>query len=657
MNTITCLLFSLSLSASLHGVRSGIPLILNLTILCIGGNESWSRQETLISKAGNWRTRGKKWREEIALYLDLVTKTDEKERKVKPFLYLIGSKGREIYGTMPFETEEKDRTLDELIQSFGEYCDPKKNETVVRHKFFTGNQASGETFDKYLTELRLLEKTCDFGTLSDSLLTDKIVYGLSSSTLRDRLLREPNLNLKQCIDICRASELSKERNKSLDNTGSVCRINSRKSDRHQESKAIKPCLYNMSLGELNILHMKRFLIVVKDRITLLSVVERSFRDFDYADESQCYEEISTLTTHSDTVFSIDESYRRKLFATMSINSRDVKFQLDSGATCSFITSEVLQRSHCDADITQTIKVLSMYNGTSVKPIGHCKVKMASPRDLRRYLVNFEVLPNSSTPILGSKAIQQMKFIKVLQEKNIGGPQAEQAVVTKESPLEQYTQVFEGIGCMPGNYHLTIDSSVKPVVHPPRKIPLSIKGKVVSELQRLTELEIIEPVSKPTQWVSCMVTAPKSTGDMRICIDPKDLNSALQRSHFPIPTMDDILPRLNKAKVFSTVDLKCGFWQVRLDNESADLTTFNTPSGRYRWLRMPFGISSEPEEFQKRQHEAVEGLPGVISVHDDLLVYGEGDAEHEAMVDHDKNMRARMESCKEQNITINPLTAE
>ena len=80
--------------------------------------------------------------------LDLATKTDEKERKVKLFLYLIGSKGREIYGTMQFEMEGKDRTLHEFIQSFGEHCDPKKNETMERHTFFTRNQESGETFDK-----------------------------------------------------------------------------------------------------------------------------------------------------------------------------------------------------------------------------------------------------------------------------------------------------------------------------------------------------------------------------------------------------------------------------------------------------------------------------------------------------------------------------
>ena len=94
----------------------------------------------------------KKWKEEITLYLDLATKKDDKETKVKLFLYLIGSKGRKIYETMKFETPEKDRTVEEFMKSFEEFCDPKKNETVERHKFFTRNQELGESFDKYLTD-------------------------------------------------------------------------------------------------------------------------------------------------------------------------------------------------------------------------------------------------------------------------------------------------------------------------------------------------------------------------------------------------------------------------------------------------------------------------------------------------------------------------
>ncbi len=118
------------------------------------------------------------------------------------------------------------------------------------------------------------------------------------------------------------------------------------------------------------------------------------------------------------------------------------------------------------------------------------------------------------------------------------------------------------------------------------------------------------------------------GKLRICLDPKDLNQHLQRSHYPIPTIEDILPDLKNAKIFSVLDARNGFWHVKLDKESSLLTTFNTPYGRYRWLRMPFGISSASEEFQGRQNEVVEGLHGATSIIDDILIYGECETEAE-----------------------------
>ena len=90
------------------------------------------------------------------------------------------------------------------------------------------------------------------------------------------------------------------------------------------------------------------------------------------------------------------------------------------------------------------------------------------------------------------------------------------------------------------------------------------------------------------------------------------------------TIDDILPELSQAKVFSVFDVKNWFWHVELDKESSKLTCFNTPFGRYRWLRMPFGLAPAPEEFQRRQHQVLEGLPGVLTIHNDILLYGEGD---------------------------------
>ena len=145
-------------------------------------------------------------------------------------------------------------------------------------------------------------------------------------------------------------------------------------------------------------------------------------------------------------------------------------------------------------------------------------------------------------------------------------------------------------------------------------------------------------------MSSLVTVVKP-GKLRICIDPKHLNQNNKRRHYTLPTIEDLLHDLSKAKIFSVVDAKNGFWHVELDDESSYLTTFNTPFGCYRWLRMFFGISSAPEEYQRRQDQTVEGLPGVRSIIDDILIYGEGDTEEEAIADHDVKFRALMERCK------------
>ena len=94
----------------------------------------------------------------------------------------------------------------------------------------------------------------------------------------------------------------------------------------------------------------------------------------------------------------------------------------------------------------------------------------------------------------------------------------------------------------------------------------------------------------------MLAVPKKNGKIRICLDPKDLTKAILQENYPIPTIEDIASRLHGAKVFSVLDAKNGFWHVKLDEESSYLTTFHTPFGRYRWCRMPFGVSSAPEVF-------------------------------------------------------------
>ena len=197
-------------------------------------------------------------------------------------------------------------------------------------------------------------------------------------------------------------------------------------------------------------------------------------------------------------------------------------------------------------------------------------------------------------------------------------------------------MFTGLGCLPGEYHIKVDTNIAPVQHVPRRVPVPLKAKLKTKIEEMEKQRIIVKETGPTEWISSLVAVQKP-GKLRVCIDPRDLNKAIKRPKYQMPTVDEVLPKLAKAKVFTVLDAKDGFYQVKLDKESSLLTTFWTPFGRYRYLRMPQGISSAPEEYQRRQNEALVGLDGVEVIADDILCYGSGETMEEALTDHDQNL--------------------
>ena len=111
---------------------------------------------------------------------------------------------------------------------------------------------------------------------------------------------------------------------------------------------------------------------------------------------------------------------------------------------------------------------------------------------------------------------------------------------------------------------------------------------------MEKMKVIVKIEEPTQWVNPIVIVEKPNGKLRICLDPRDLNTAVMREHFQLPTVEEITCRLSEAKYFTVLDASSGFWQLKLDEASTRLCTFNTPFGRYRFLRLPFGINSATE---------------------------------------------------------------
>ena len=214
-------------------------------------------------------------------------------------------------------------------------------------------------------------------------------------------------------------------------------------------------------------------------------------------------------------------------------------------------------------------------------------------------------------------------------------------ITKESLITRFPKVFEdGVGLHAGEHHINLDVTVDAVQHAPRRVPVAMRAHLKDSLDELDAQQVVTPVTQPTQWISSLMVIPKKdSNNLRICLDPTDLNRAIQRENCPLPTIEDVATRLHGAKIFSLLDVRSGFWHVKLDESSSYLTTFNTPFGRYRWKRLPFGICSAPEIFQRKMHQLIEGLSGVEVVADDFVIVGFGDNEVDAHCSHDANLLA------------------
>lgn len=112
------------------------------------------------------------------------------------------------------------------------------------------------------------------------------------------------------------------------------------------------------------------------------------------------------------------------------------------------------------------------------------------------------------------------------------------------------------------------------------------------------------------------------------MDLTKLNGSVRRERHILPSVEQTLAQIDRAKYFSKLDANSGYWQIELNPDSAKLTTFITPFGRLYFNRLPFGITSAPEHFQRRMTEVVGDMEGVVCLVDDILVSGETQEEHD-----------------------------
>ena len=606
---------------------------------------------------GNLGENYKRWKREVDVYL-LASGATEKPNAVQTaiILHCAGPQMMEVFEHFQFAKKEDKTNPEKVFQQIKEYCTPKQN--VVLQTFRFWNVQLQEPFDTFLTELRTRAEACDFKE-KDRMIRDKIVF-THTGKLQELLLRETDLTLGKAIDICRAFEHSAKQVKEM--SASSQKINKVTSSRTMNgnpanhgyggarpkqndpssTRNTSTAGYSSKNKKTGVVPNKECNFCGKTHQFLKSKCPAWGKTCAKCQgrnhfANKCKQRVNTVEEdYSDTdnlqgLQVLKVKGRNRTTALMKVNGCDVRFQLDSGADVNTICQRFVKKTQ----VLATPQKLVMWNKTKLKPLGETILDVKNPKTGEITSTRFTVVPNGFNCLLGSTTVQEMGLITVNNHKFVGKVQTES----------------EDLGDL-GEAKLCVDPNVKPKILPSRRIPIALESDVQVEINRLVGAGVLVAVDEPTEWVSQMAVVRKPSGKLRICIDPQPLNVALQREHYRLPTLDDVLPKFNDAKIFTKLDVKAAYWHVKLDYESSILTTMITPFGRFRWARLPFGLKVSSEIFQKRLHQAIGDLPGVISVADDIVVIGYGKSRTQAEENHKVNLEKLQTRCKERNIKLN-----
>ena len=520
--------------------------------------------------------------------------------------------------------------------------------------------------------------------LKDELVRDIIICGLADNRLRECLLRDPGLTLEKTIELGQAAEETKRHmkemhhdsksvdslNRSRPSKGARKKVSSskNKSDRQEEIIAkCKFCVGQHKRGQCpaynkrcnNCQKLNHFAkCCTRPKLRTIKHVDA---DSSSEDESELEffigsiqateepSEIAEIKELSETevvhdsacqdedveIFAI-ENYTPGTDWSMNLetNGSDVTYKLDTGAQVNVMPKSEYLKLIRKPELKVTRVKLTAYSGSSIPVLGKCILRISHKK--RMVPIMFIVADTNSPSILGLNTCEKLNLIKRVMVVNEDIPEV----------VKEFSDCFGEMGTLPKVHHIHVDLDIKPVVHPPGRVPIALHAKLRAELGRMESLGVIDRVTEPTDWVNSLIVVQKPNGQIRVSLDPKDLNKAIKGHHYQLPTAEDILSCMSGAKFFSELDASSGYWQTCVDKESSKLLTFNSPFRRYKFNRLPFGVHHASEVFQADVAEILEGLEGVQNAQDDIIIWGSTKAEH------DQRLRDAMMQIRKSGMKLN-----
>lgn len=320
------------------------------------------------------------------------------------------------------------------------------------------------------------------------------------------------------------------------------------------------------------------------------------------------------------VRAVDEE---RALVPIRVNGMRLEFEIDTGAPVTLISEDDWRKLGCPV-LSEVRRSFKSVSGSEIKVKGECEVVVGESNGIKMNAIVCE--SKMLFPLLGRTWMNVLwpkwknHFGMNCNMVNDGKINVNDFILKMKS---KYPNLFESNGEPIEKFEIDINllESAKPMFQKAYSVPYAIENEVKSEIDRLVEVGVLEKIEH-SQWGSPLVVVRRGDGRLRLCFDyKKTLNPQLLRDTYKLPVIEDIFAKIGVSKCWSVLDLKDAYQQLMVHETSRDMLTINTLWGTYRVNRVPYGLASAPQIFQRVLDSILQGIPGVQAYLDDILIGG------------------------------------
>ena len=621
--------------------------------------EQFSLEDT-ENLGGKW----KKWLERFEEnYLVAYNITDAKRQKAL-MLLSAGTAVQDIYDTLKATGDEPD-TFAQVKTKLTNHFAPQANIDFEEYKFKQAKPNPNETVDQYCTRLRQLAKNCEFHSV-DKEIKSMILQNCHSKTLRRQILRTSGMSLAEVLTLARTLETSDTQalhmetdptpatapGTSVNATGKYTKNHSYSPHKfkpkpktgHKSHQSCRNCggQWPHAQGKKSCPAFGKTCLKCSKANHFAKFCRGGSHKGNSQNKSQKTFMLNETDSEEEYCFSIGNSLPK---TRVTLCNSNIVVIIDTASSINILDTQTYNRLKTKPDLTKSKSKINPYGSQKgIHTIGEFNCMVQSQAGIQVWCT-FYVASGNYGSLLGYSACVNLKLADVYHTINN---------INILSIEDNYPAVFSGIGKLKDTQiKLHINPDIQPVKQTHRRVPFHVRKQVKEEIRNLEDQDIIETVTGPTPWISPIVVAPKPKDPtkVRICIDMREANRAIERERHVTPTVDDLIHDLNGATIYPHLDLRSGYHQLELAPESRYITTFSTHLGLHRYKRLIFGISCASEIFQHAIEQVLMGIPGVKNISDDIIIYGK------TQEDHDKSLDQVLQRLEKKGLTLNGAKCE